>query len=276
MAADNKSGLVFDIKDFAVHDGPGIRTTVFLKGCPLDCWWCHNPESRNPKEESACKIEKIGDKSFPKEVTIGRQVTVTELIKHLESQRIFFDESGGGLTISGGEPLMQADFCKNLLLAAKTNGFHTCLDTTAYTSKSNMSTILPLVDLFLFDIKLVDDILHRKYTGQSNRLIMENLHLLIEHKREIRIRVPLIPDITDTTENLKDIASLAEKYSDSIQGIDLLPYHRMSKWKLDHFSPLDRPSIFESSVPKDMTYFRQIFRNTPISVNFSGQNLHHE
>jgi len=161
-------GIIFDIKRFAVHDGPGIRTTFFLKGCPLNCWWCHNPES----------ISKGIFFDKKQNVAIGKKYSVQDILIEAEKDRIFFDESDGGITLSGGEPLLQYEFTLEIVKELHQAGFHVSLDTTGYTSEKRISEIAEYVDLFLFDLKHLNDSLHKKFTGVSNIQILNNLRLL--------------------------------------------------------------------------------------------------
>ncbi|MCK5303634.1 MAG: radical SAM protein, partial [Candidatus Heimdallarchaeota archaeon] len=179
---ETENGMIFDIKHFAVHDGPGIRTTVFFKGCPLSCWWCHNPESKNPnpeERESPSKILSEASKKCGKDI-VGREVQVSEVIEELLKDVIFYDESGGGVTFSGGEPLMQVDFLSSLLKECKKNGVHTCIDTSGYTPRQIIDAVVKNVDLFLYDLKLMNNKEHEKYTGIGNEIIMQNLEYLCE------------------------------------------------------------------------------------------------
>lgn len=241
-------GLIFDIKRFAVHDGPGIRTTVFFKGCPLSCWWCHNPESRSGNPQVSLKRLKLEGKTFDIEEVTGREVTVEALVREVLPDRIYFEESGGGVTLSGGEPLFQPDFCAELLLALKEKNVHTALDTTGFASEDEIRRILPYTDLFLYDVKLMDDALHRKYTGVSNKSILENLKLLLISGKQVIIRFPVIPGITDTKENLTAVAAFLSPYRDmapqdsaslrfpeSPLEIHLLPFHSIASNKYRRF-----------------------------------------
>ncbi|MHA1200052.1 MAG: glycyl-radical enzyme activating protein, partial [Candidatus Heimdallarchaeaceae archaeon] len=219
------SGYIFDIKKFAIHDGPGIRTTVFLKGCSMDCWWCHNPESQNLKPE---EIEKANHHNVQE--IIGRKISVEEVLEEIEKDMIFYEESGGGVTFSGGEALTQPEFLFSLLKGCKDKNIHTILDTTGYTKWEILEKISSKVDLFLYDLKIINDNLHQKYTGVSNKLILENLQKLNEITKKIIIRVPIIPKITDTEENLTQISDIIKNLN-SIQRVDILPYNKMGEEK---------------------------------------------
>jgi pyruvate formate lyase activating enzyme len=235
-------GYIFNLKKYAVHDGPGIRTTIFFQGCPLNCSWCHNPESRK-KLRDKNKIDTAQLNCIrPYYMKVGegkvREVTVPEVMDEIQKDRIFYEDSGGGITCSGGEPLLQIEFLTELLQNCKQAGIHTVVDTSGYASWSDVERITPLTDLFLFDLKLIDDKEHLKYTGVSNKLILDNLKNLSGLKKEIYIRIPLIPEITDLTENLEGIASYLKKI-DGISRIDLLPYNPMGlekykKLKMKH------------------------------------------
>lgn len=227
-----ETGVIFDIKHFAVHDGPGIRTTVFFKGCPLSCWWCHNPESINSEPEKIIAVitsfTGIG-KKCGKDI-VGREVTVTEIMQEIMKDVIFYDESGGGVTLSGGEALIQPDFLLSLLMKCKENNIHTCLDTSGYAPKQTFSKILNYVDLFLYDLKLINDDAHKKFTGVSNESIIQNLNYLCESNKQIIIRIPIIPNITDTDVNISQIAEHIANL-DYIQRVDILPYNQMGEDK---------------------------------------------
>ncbi len=229
-----KSGLVFDIHHFSVHDGPGIRTTVFLKGCPLSCAWCHNPESQLFEPEACVRIRRIDDKEFPITETIGKPMSVEEVMGEVTKDIPIFDESNGGVTFSGGEPLSQHDFLKAMLIACKSKEIHSAVDTSGYAAKTGVESIIPYASLFLYDLKLANDEEHRKYTGVSNKPILENLDLIIKSRKKVVIRIPLIQDITDTDNNLKALRDIIRKYS-GIQRVDLLPFHNIAKSKYERF-----------------------------------------
>lgn len=226
------SGVIFNIKGFALHDGPGIRTTVFFKGCPLRCWWCHNPEGQQPEPEPMQAPRHSSGTAAGPWPTIGRRASVAEVLSAVEKDLIFYDESGGGVTFSGGEPLAQIDFLEALLDACGGAEIHTALDTTGYAPPRHVSRIAEKVGLFLYDLKLLDEGQHIAYTGVSNRPVLENLALLAERRRPLRIRVPLVPGITDSAANLAQLAELAAGI-ESLECVDLLPYHRIgsAKWQ---------------------------------------------
>ncbi len=260
------TGLVFDIRRYAVHDGPGIRTTVFLKGCPLNCWWCHNPESQSPDPEimyrearcahcgqclSACPQNAIAWQhdapitnparctrcgacaqlcpTQARELT-GECMSVEHVMRLVRRDIQFYDESGGGVTLSGGEPLYQSEFTAALLRACKKEEIHTALDTSGFAAWQILDDIRSDVDCFLYDIKLLDDARHIQYTGVSNQIILENLHRLAQRGHAIILRLPLIPGITDGEENIQAVAQLARSLP-TVLRVDLLPYHDAARLK---------------------------------------------
>lgn len=218
------SGVIFDIKRFAVHDGPGIRTTIFFKGCPLNCWFCHNPESQNPLPEEIMK-----GNSTETEI-VGKQITVNEILTEIRKDIIFYDESGGGVTYSGGEPLMQAEFLHAIIKECQKEEIHTVLDTTGYGSLDLIKSLQGKVDLYLFDIKFIDEAKHIQFVGVSNKNILNNLRFLDSTKQSVFIRVPLIPGFTDTEENIHAIGSYITSLT-TINHIDILPYNRFGEEK---------------------------------------------
>ena len=226
-------GIVFDIKKYSLHDGPGIRTTVFLKGCPLKCWWCHNPESQNPQPDV---VEKTGRRRefhtrfSENKDAIGRGVTVGEIMQEIEKDTIFYDESGGGVTFSGGEPLMQPDFLFALLTECKRQEFHTAIDTTGYAPFKVIDRMTSKTDLVLYDLKLIDDEAHEKYTGVPATPVLENLQKLAAKDIHITIRIPIVPGITDGDDNLDRMMDFLYELG-LTRDISLLPYNRFGEEK---------------------------------------------
>ncbi len=225
-----RKGIIFDIKHFAVHDGPGIRTTVFFKGCPLSCQWCHNPESIDPKPQKITKQKILDGKIYEQTEIIGKEIKVQEVMTEILKDRIFFEQSGGGVTFSGGEPLLQFDFLKELLLECKKENLHTTLDTCGLTSSEAFESILDLIDLFLFDLKIINDDLHNKYIGTSNKTILKNLGILAKNRKEIIIRFPVIPEVTSTENNIKEMLKFLSNLP-PLTEINLLPYHNIAAEK---------------------------------------------
>lgn len=259
-------GIIFDIERYAIHDGPGIRTTVFMKGCPLKCWWCHNPEGIEPSKnlmhfeykciscKTCAKICPTNAISFDGErkiinrllcsgcgicveycptgalKSVGYEVTVYELIGEIRKDILLYDRSGGGVTFSGGEPLFQPLFLQEVLKECKKMGIHVALDTTGYASPEIFKSVMESVDLFLYDIKLMDDKEHQKYTGVSNELIKRNLTILVEEGKgsSVILRFPVIPEITDTEKNLNELLVFISKLK-GVNEIDILPFHDVSE-----------------------------------------------
>jgi len=270
-------GRVFDIQRFSVHDGPGIRTTVFLKGCPLRCLWCHNPEGISaapqvsflPEKCLACgecvricthdahRLEgsyRSGEPivhAYNREACetcgectrhcdsgslefVGRPMTVEDVMKEVGQDRTFYAGTGGGVTISGGEPLSQIDFTVALLHAARDMGIHRCLETSGFASWERFRPLLPLVDLFLYDCKETDPHRHETFTGQSNQLIIENLWRLHEAGARVQLQCPIVPGFNDRQDHFTAIAALAQSLP-RLDGVQLLPYHPLGESKLQRF-----------------------------------------
>ena len=260
---------IFDIKHFAVHDGPGIRQTIFFKGCPLNCWWCHNPESQNIDFESFIQVNKLDGKEFKKEITIGYEISVDELFKSIIGDQIFFEESNGGVTFSGGEPLMQADFLYKIIKLCKQNHIHTCIDTTGFASEKTIKDIAKVADCFLFDIKLIDNKQHQKYTGIPVDQILKNLKWLDKNKKHTFLRFPVIPGITDTEKNIYDIKSLLKSFK-NINQIDLLPYHNISNGKYARFKKVNKMKDTKALSDNDMRKLKEEFESIGFKVSIGG------
>ena len=234
---------IFEIKRFAVHDGDGIRTTVFFKGCPLACLWCHNPEGISKETEEAyyahkcigcgeCKRDGFTSEGCLGEarVTYGEDVTVEELLPKLLEDKDFYDNSGGGVTLSGGECLMQADFCAELLKKLKEQGITTAVDTSGFATRSAFDKVIPYTDVFLYDIKAFDEDVHIKCTHQSNAIILDNLRYLDSIGKAVEIRIPYVPDYND--DQMEKIARFLSTLK-NITKIRVLAYHNYaaSKYK---------------------------------------------
>ena len=263
---NDKKGTIFNIQRFSINDGPGIRTTVFLKGCMLDCAWCHNPESKSRKPQlmlygsrcvgcGACVGEcKLSLHSFDAdgvhsidrdkclacgacaEVCVGAlemcgcEKTVDEILAEVKKDSSFYKNSGGGITVSGGEPFMQADFALEILKAAKESGIHTCIETCGYTKREILESFIPYVDIFLWDVKETDSDLHRKFTGVNNEIILDNLRFLNEKGASIVLRCPLIEGYNYREEHLRAIGRLAEEL-DGVLRVEVEPYHPLGQSK---------------------------------------------
>lgn len=227
-------GIIFDIKHYAIHDGPGIRTTVFLKGCPLGCWWCHNPESRSTAIFKYPKKESIDGRVLEIEETVGKEYTVKEVMTEIEKDIVFYEESGGGVTFSGGEPFKQADFLLKLLKSCRKKEIRTCVDTTGFVNSEELKKATPFTDLFLFDLKHFDDKMHIKYTGVSNKQILDNLILLDEMGKAVEIRYPLIPGMNDDEADLLRMLAFLTKLKNKYP-VSILPYHKIGSQKYSRF-----------------------------------------
>ncbi len=209
-----QKGYVFKIQKYCIHDGPGIRTTIFFQGCPLKCQWCHNPESQ----------------SFEYKLIQTDLYSVNTLADEIEKDIVFYEQSKGGVTFSGGEPLSQPDFLFALICEYAKRGIHTCLDTSGYASLDILEKICQKIDMLLFDIKLVNSTMHKKYTNVSFDTVLENLKFLSRKSTVVKIRIPLIPEITDTDNNIDDIISLLLKLK-TFRDISLLPFHNTGERK---------------------------------------------
>lgn len=230
------SGLIFDIKRYAVHDGPGIRLTVFFKGCPLNCWWCHNPEGMVPEVQKVVRDPDGEEHGYD---LIGEVKTVDQIMEEISREVLFFDESNGGVTFSGGEPLMQPEFLSALAERCKSQGIHTALDTCGHAPEKVFFQISQKVDLFLYDLKFINTELHQKYTGVDNHLILSNLKTLDRLARPVVIRFPVIPDISSTETNVAEIADFLSDLK-NVKAIDLLPFHRFAERKYCRLKVPDR------------------------------------
>lgn len=253
MSYWNTKGRIFDIQRFSIHDGIGIRTIVFLKGCILRCKWCCNPESQN------FNIEKMIVNG--KEKIIGKDVTVKEVVKIIEKDRAYYRRSCGGLTLSGGESLIQVDFARDLLRATKERGINTTLESTACSNYENIEQILPFLDFFLMDIKHVNSQKHELFTGKSNELILENAQKIAKSRlTKLIIRVPVIPTFNDTENEIKQIARFVSEL-EGVNKIHLLPYHRLGQ---DKYKNLGRKYELENIIPptkEKMIYLKQAVLN---------------
>ena len=261
------SGTIFNIQKFSINDGPGIRTTVFMKGCPLNCLWCHNPESKGTHPDLFYDAKKCilcgacgaacekGCHSFSEQghifnreecircgkcaescvaealEKVGYSITVEEAIGEVMKDVVFYQNSGGGMTLSGGEPMAQFAFTKELLTVAKEKGLHTCMETCGYAPWDHYDSIRDLVDIFLFDYKLTDPALHKQYTGVTNERILENLRKLDAAGAATILRCPIIPTINDTEEHFAGIAKTAESLQNVLE-INIEPYHPLGNSKL--------------------------------------------
>ncbi len=298
-------GWYFDTHRFSVHDGPGIRTTVFLKGCPLACQWCHNPESQDPKPQKivhqarclrcgacveVCPVDGVSltAEGIQTDLTvctscaacmnaclsgaseiIGKEISVGELLDLIKRDEVFYDESGGGVTFSGGEPMSQIRFLEAALQCVHTAGIHTALDTCGYAPWESFLRVLPFTDLILYDLKLVDEADHIRYTGVSNQLILENLYRLNQHNHEIWLRIPVIPGINDHPENIQASLKIALSIK-NLKRVSLLPYHEIA---LTKYAGLDKTYHLEKNNPESteaIEEIQQLFLKNDIPTIIGG------
>jgi len=265
------NGIIFSIKRYSIHDGPGIRVTFFMKGCPLLCRWCHNPEGISPEPEEIIQVNRVGDKEFSKKEIAGNQVTVREIMTIIEKERIFIESSGGGVTFSGGEPFMQTGFLTEALIACRENGFHTAVDTSGFTLPENIKKVIPLTDIFLFDLKHLDPEKHFQYTGVSNELILSNLGIILASGKEVMIRIPIIPGINDDAAHLTALIGYLNKLKTSrIRMINLLPYHKAGLAKYRKFGRENLMEPVEQPTSERMKEIRELFAETGLRIKIGG------
>jgi pyruvate formate lyase activating enzyme len=298
-------GIVFDIMRFSTRDGPGIRTTVFLKGCPLACQWCHNPESQKTKPElmlrpglcincqecvntcsqgaisvldgtvitdpAHCNLcgECVEVCYAEARAMVGREMTVSEVIAEVMKDAPFYEESGGGVTFSGGEVFTQPGFLLELVKACKQRDLNITIDTCGFVQWTMLEKTIPYVDLYLYDLKVIDDETHRKYTGVSNQLILSNLSKLAEYGARIIVRIPVVPGVNDTEQSLHELAEVVSSMP-QIERLELLPYHQAG---VEKYNRLNRPYHLLNTISptsERMDHIAQIFRSAGISVQTGG------
>lgn len=304
MMAQGDIAVITDIQRYSVHDGPGIRSLVFFKGCPLRCQWCHNPETHDPLPEllfndelcigcGACVVEcptqsiSVVDNQIKTEkqncllkqqcVDVcyagarkisGHYYTVDEVYEKVIRDRIFYDTTGGGVTLSGGEVLVYWKFAAQLLQKLKHGGIHTAIETCGYSPWNEFEKVLDYTDLVLYDVKHCDGTMHRRFTGKGNRLILENLKKVSDFNRPVIIRIPVIPGFNDTRKNMQEVAHIAAEIG--AKEIHLLPFHQIgeSKWdstgKTYHFRNIEEPS------KESMAEIKQMLAETGVPVVVGG------
>ncbi len=294
-------GMVLNIQKFSIDDGPGIRTTVFLKGCTLRCLWCHNPESLDSgyniqyypqkcincgKCVEACPVHAqvfdIEGRTFIRTLCVecgkcavvcpsnalivaGKTMTTQEVLAEVEKDRAFYDKSNGGVTFSGGEPMLQIDYLKELLIASKDMGFHTAVDTAGNVPWDNFLEVLPYVDLFIFDLKAIDEVRHRAITGSTNRRILDNLKRISIAGVEIWVRIPVIPGINIVDNEQEKIRAFLVGLK-GITSIELLPYHKLGESK---YESLQMEYMCKHCLPPDkefMDNLKDFFKSKGLDV----------
>ena len=264
-------GLIFSVKRYSIHDGPGIRVTFFMKGCPLSCWWCHNPEGISPDREMTVQTRRVGEMEFSGNEEVGKNYSVSDILEILEKDRIFFQQSHGGVTFSGGEPMMQFEFLLEALMECKANGYHTTVDTSGYSSPENYEAVIPFTDLFLFDIKHYDNLKHLEYTGVSNIGILDNLKMILNNGKDVMVRIPVIPGKNDDADNLNITRELLRGLKcENLKKISLLPFHRTGKSKYNKFNMPYRMNDTEQPSPERMRELKEYFAETGIKVKIGG------
>ncbi len=261
MSARDVTGEIFDIQSYSIHDGPGIRTTVFLKGCPLRCLWCQNPESQHKRPDRV--VEQDGSTRV-----IGRRSTAGEVFDEIAKDEIFYRRSNGGITLSGGEPLAQPDFTRAILELSKEAGFHTAIDTSGYGRWSSVEEIFCLCDLILYDLKHLDLVQHKTITGVSNKPILQNLRKIAKLGVETWIRIPLVSGWNDTDENIKSVCEFVSATIESPR-VFLLPYHNFGEGK---YLALGRtpPEGFEAPKEKRLSEIKAFMEELGFRVQIGG------
>ena len=263
-------GTIFDIRRFAVHDGPGIRTSVFFKGCPLSCQWCHNPESIDIETFKSNKKVKIDGEWYTHTESVGTVYTVDEVLKIVLRDKIFFEESGGGVTFSGGEPLMQCKFLNALLKACRQEGLHTAVDTCGYAHRKLLDLILPFTDLFLYDFKHYNAAKHKQSTGASNEIIIENLQHILKKGKRVFIRIPVIPTFNNSEKDMIEMMILLKSLSGNIEKVDLLPFHTLGKNKYRRFHMNNPMEGIPGLKKQDLISLQQVFESGGFRVSIGG------
>lgn len=295
---------IFNIQKFSVHDGPGIRTTVFLKGCPLKCLWCHNPESQKYEKQmlfdsnkcvlcgtcvrvcpqKAIKIEDNKLTTDPDKCNhcgqceiycipgarqvAGKEYTLEETLKEVMKDKVFYEQSNGGVTVSGGEPLTQTDFVEEFLKRLKEENIHTAVDTCGAVSFENIQRVVPYTDVFLYDIKLMDDEKHKRFIGTSNKLILDNLRKLSQIHDNINLRMPIIEGVNSDEEHIKETVNYIKGLN--IKKVNLLPYHDIAKHKYKKLDIVYEDEKMSKPSDEKMESFKDIFEKNGYETKIGG------
>jgi len=300
----NTKGIIFDIQKFSVHDGPGVRTIVFLKGCPLSCRWCCNPESQRREPQvmfisqncigckrcfDACSEGAI-DFNLPNRVNqdkctkcgkcveacycealnmAGTVKSVEQILLELNKDSIMYRRSGGGITLSGGEALAQPEFAEQLLKGCKAKGWHTAIETSAFTSIDTLRRVLPWLDLFMMDIKHMDPDKHKEYVGQKNLIILRNAKIIAQSGIPLIIRIPIISGFNDNEKNINDTATFVRSLK-NVKEVHLLPYHRLGQNKYEYLGYKYKMPQLKPPSKKDMEHIKKIIETQGLICKIGG------
>ncbi len=259
------NGFIFDIKRYAVNDGPGIRTTVFFKGCPLRCRWCHNPESQERQQQSMPVKRKLGDAVFNDERVVGYDIDSIELVEKIERDAVFYDESGGGVTFSGGEPLMQPEFLLECLKLCKEKNLQTCVDTAGAINTPLITDITNFTDIFLFDVKTADPKIFEEYIGKGFNIVQGNLQILAKNSKRVIIRIPVIPGVNFSEEEMTKIIRFLRQFQ-GINEVSLLPFHRTGADKYKRLGKTWKMNDAKNLTQNDIEPFKKLFANYGFSI----------
>ena len=261
MSIYETKGRIFNIQRFSIHDGPGIRTIVFFKGCFMRCAWCCNPESQSYEIQTMLENGK--------QKTVGKDVKVSEILPEILADKPYYRRSGGGVTLSGGEILGQPEFARDLLRACKENGLHTAVESTANAPFETIEKILPYLDLYLLDIKHMDSAKHKQYTGAPNERILENARRIAESETELIVRTPVVPSFNDTAEEIKAISRFAASLP-NVNEHHLLPYHRLGQDKYDGLGRVYTLKEIQPPPEEKMNYLLSVAEESGLKCQIGG------
>jgi len=305
MGMHQTTGIIFEVARYSTNDGPGIRTTVFFKGCPLHCVWCHNPEGQSPAPQLVFRPDRcihclscmrvcphhaivlidgnpivLGDRcefsgecvricqSGAREIA-GKEITVGDLMQEIEKDTIFYDESRGGITFSGGEPFMQPVFLQTLLGLCKERRIHTAVETCGFVDSATLLGTSPYVDLYLYDLKVIDDGKHQSLTGVSNKTILENLRKLSRSHGHITVRFPVIPGVNDSDQDISQFGEFVSSI-EKVDGVDILPYHKLGMEKYKRLGGRYRMAEIQPPTSEEMTGIAETLKGFGLSVRIGG------